>query len=245
MGDEVVKILKRKVRLLLLFVSIISTPLCFGQETKAEEEQVQLIALFKNAAMLKYKGKQKLYRNGDKIARNIRLIRADTQSAVIEVNQKKVELKPGGIGRFTKLEDSTPKISGVDSSAASASANVVRILRNSGGMFKTKGFINGIGVPILVDTGASQVAMNESIASQIGLMYKMEGRKIAVSTAAGVVPAWALNLKKVRVGGIELRNVDAMVVKGTGPAEVLLGMSFLSRLKMENDGQVLILTKKY
>jgi len=104
--------------------------------------------------------------------------------------------------------------------------------------------INGIQVNFLVDTGASQVAMNERVARKIGLQYKLKGKKASVSTAAGRSSAWFLTLNKVNVGGVELKQVDALVLKGAGPDEVLLGMSFLRQLKMQDDGELLKLTKK-
>ncbi|TQV85291.1 retropepsin-like aspartic protease family protein [Aliikangiella coralliicola] len=229
-------LVQRKLLSLLLssltFLLIVSV-----QTATAEEEELRVVALFKNAAMVEYAGKQKLYRVGQNLSPDIKLIKADTHLATFVVNGKQVELgldKPFGFHAG-------------DTEAANATPNSksAQILRNSFGMYMTAGFINGVGVQFLVDTGASQVAMNESVAKRVGLLYKMYGTKIGVSTAAGVVGAWRVTLNKVRVGGIELPNVDALVVEGAGPSEVLLGMSFLNRVKMIDNGQLLKLVKKY
>jgi aspartyl protease family protein len=54
-----------------------------------------------------------------------------------------------------------------------------------------------------------------------------------------------VKLRSVTVGGITQRNVEAMVIDGPHPPQVLLGMSFLERLDMQNDGRVLKLKPKY
>ena len=48
----------------------------------------------------------------------------------------------------------------------------------------------------------------------------------------------------MKVGEIEMRNVDGVVIEGAQPATILLGMSFLGRLDMSNDGHLLTLRKK-
>ncbi len=195
----------------------------------------KVIALFKNAAMIQHNGKQKMLRSGQTYLNKIKLISADSHKANFLINGKKISLglhqqKMGG---------------SVFSSDTPVEKKFILIPRDNGGMFRVAGFINGIQVRFLVDTGASQVAMNESTARRIGLQYKLKGQKVPVSTAAGITTAWQLTLKKVNVGGIEQRQVLAMVVKGAGPEEVLLGMTFLKQLKMQNDGELLRLTKKF
>jgi len=53
-----------------------------------------------------------------------------------------------------------------------------------------------------------------------------------------------LKLDSVRVGGIELHNVDALVVEG-GLDQALLGMSFLNRVEMQRDGAMMTLTQRF
>jgi aspartyl protease family protein len=47
------------------------------------------------------------------------------------------------------------------------------------------------------------------------------------------------------VGSIQLRNVTAVVIEGVQPEEALLGMTYLSRVEMINQGDRLILRRKY
>lgn len=212
--------------------------LLFGFDAIADEQAIRVIGLFKNAAMVDYGGKQKFYRVGQKIATDIKLVKADSHSAVFLIKGKEVELGLDKSAGFSGGNSAGPKRN-------IETVKVAKILRNNNGMYHTGGFINGVAVKFLVDTGASQVAMNERVAKLVGLSYLIDGEKIAVSTAAGIVPAWRAVLRKVRVGNIELMNVEALVVKGAGPGEVLLGMSFLNRVTMEDNGQLLRLVKKY
>ncbi len=225
--------MKSFIKLIGLSILLIS----FSLSTNAEDN-LKVIGLFKNAAMVDYQGEQKFYRAGQKINDNIKLIKADTKIAVFEINGKQVEM---GL-------QSTQSFNADYSEPATQSNNlskVAKILRTNNGMYRTPGFINGVAVSFLVDTGASQVAMNEQVAKRIGLLYELNGQRVGVNTAAGMATAWALKLNKVRVGGIELIGVDALVIKGVGPGDVLLGMSFLNRVKMEDNGQIMQLIKKY
>ncbi|TQV74091.1 TIGR02281 family clan AA aspartic protease [Aliikangiella marina] len=223
----------RQLAFLIIFFTLIGVSL-----RTIATENLKVIGLFKNAAMVDYNGKQKLYRAGQNIDKNIKLIKADTKVAVFEINGKSVEMGLQATQSFN-ANYSQP-------AQETPSANkVAKILRGNNGMYHTPGFINGVAVNFLVDTGASQVAMSEQVAKRIGLLYELNGQRVGVNTAAGMATAWALKLNKVKVGGIELINVDALVIKGAGPTDVLLGMSFLNRVKMIDNGQILQLTKKF
>lgn len=111
-----------------------------------------------------------------------------------------------------------------------------------GGHFTSAGAINGHAVQFMVDTGASTIALSQSEANRIGLDWQ-RGRRGVSNTAGGPVPVHAINLSSVRVGDIEVFNVDAVVLPAEMPA-VLLGNSFLGRFSMRRDSDVLRLEKK-
>ncbi|OQX44971.1 MAG: aspartyl protease, partial [Candidatus Sedimenticola endophacoides] len=111
--------------------------------------------------------------------------------------------------------------------------------------YHTVGSINGRLSDMLVDTGASAVAMSEVEARRLGVGYRVTGEPIAVNTASGVSQGYAVTLDRVRVGEIELVNVPAIVIQGSSPQQVLLGMSFLGRVEMRHQGSVLLLREKY
>lgn len=111
-----------------------------------------------------------------------------------------------------------------------------------GGHFVTGGTINGRTVQFLVDTGATSVAMSQRDAERIGLKYQ-SGTRGMVSTANGLVPVHRVTLDSVRVGSVEVYNVDAVVVPADMP-HVLLGNSFLTRFQMKRENDRLTLIKR-
>jgi len=112
-------------------------------------------------------------------------------------------------------------------------------------MYTTVGSINGLPVSFLVDTGATQVAMNAAQARRLGIDYRVTGSPAEVTTASGVERAWMVSLDSVKLGELEVRNVQAVVLDGAQPQTTLLGMSYLGRMKIINDGQLMTLQKKY
>ena len=99
-------------------------------------------------------------------------------------------------------------------------------------------------VKFLVDTGASVVALSAREADGLGLDY-LNGTKGSVQTAQGVANSYFLMLDEVVVGGITAHNVQAAVIEGAYPVEILLGMSFLRQVALHEQGGVLTLTAKY
>ncbi len=115
----------------------------------------------------------------------------------------------------------------------------VELVRNSQGHYVATGAINGHPVVFLVDTGATDVALSERLARRLGLEKQGGGFS---HTANGVVAVWQTTLDRVSLGVIELRNVRASILPDLKPADqVLLGMSFLKRLEIEQKGNRLIL----
>jgi aspartyl protease family protein len=113
----------------------------------------------------------------------------------------------------------------------------------SGGHFSTQGQINGKAVHMVVDTGASVVAMSMADAQRMGVDYKA-GQVVSMSTANGVIPAWRVKLASVRVGDVLVYDVDSVVTSGSMPF-VLLGNSFLSRFQMTRSNDQMVLQKRY
>lgn len=194
-------------------------------------ERVQVVGLFKDRVVIMIDGQQRLLRIGQRSPEGVKLIRADSRKAVLEIDGRSVELVlDRGVGGQYRRPEAGPE---------------ARIYRNSGGMFMTVGTINGLPVNFLVDTGASQIAMNAREARRLGVDFRVDGERAAVSTASGYARAYAIKLASVKVGAIELQNVDALVIDGSHPTEVLLGMSFLSRLEIVNSNEVMVLKRKY
>jgi aspartyl protease family protein len=99
------------------------------------------------------------------------------------------------------------------------------------GHFATEGRIDGQRIDFMVDTGASVVALNESSAARFGLRPTPGQYTATVTTANGTVKAARAQIAMMDVGGLIVRDVDAMVLPDQALSENLLGLSFLSKLK--------------
>lgn len=111
-----------------------------------------------------------------------------------------------------------------------------------GGHFVATGSINGKSVQLMVDTGATSVAMSRSEADRIGIDWK-SGQRSVSQTAGGVVPTYLVSLNSLRIGDVEVFNVPAAVVQAEMPI-ILLGNSFLGRFSMRRDSDVLRLERR-
>lgn len=105
------------------------------------------------------------------------------------------------------------------------------IPRDDRGHFLTEGRIDGQRIAFMVDTGASVIALNESSAARFGLRPARGDYKATVTTANGIIKAAPTRLAMVEIGGLVVRDVDAMVLPDEALSENLLGLSFLSKLK--------------
>jgi aspartyl protease family protein len=106
----------------------------------------------------------------------------------------------------------------------------VHIVADRFGHFQAEAQVNGRPLDALVDTGASFVVLRFEDAQSLGVIYAGDSFDIPVQTANGVGHARRVKLSSVRVGSIELDDVDAMVAEEGMLARNLLGMSFLRRL---------------
>jgi aspartyl protease family protein len=122
-----------------------------------------------------------------------------------------------------------PKAQGA--TVAQAGSRSVSIARDARGHFQTDGRIDGQRVDFMVDTGASLVALNEKSAARFGLRPSRSDYNATVTTANGTIKAARTRLAMIDLGGIVVRDVDAMVLPDEALSENLLGLSFLSKLK--------------
>ncbi len=193
-------------------------------------EQIYVEALFSGQAMVKVDGKRRLLKLNKPSPEGLLLISASSSEAVIEYEG---ERQTYPLGSRVSTNFSKPK---------QVSA---KIWRDQGGSYRTVGTINGRTVNFLVDTGASAVAMYRSDAKRLGIQYRLEGAPMYVNTANGTAPAYEITLDRVQVGDILLRQVRGFVIESSGSGHILLGMSFLNRVTMENQGSVLMLHRKF
>lgn len=195
----------------------------------AQAGQVTVLGLFKDKAVVVIDGKQRTLSVGQTSPEGITLISANSNGAVLDIAGKR---------------STYPLGSQVNTNLGAPAQTTVQLYRDQQGMYATSGSINGQPVSFLVDTGATLVSMNSTDAKRLGIDFRL-GQAGAVTTASGVESAYQVKLNKVKVGDIELRDVDGLVLDGSHPPLVLLGMSFLGQLEMQNNGQVMELKQKH
>lgn len=192
--------------------------------------RITVVGLFKDTAIVLIDGKRRTLRSGETSPEGVTLVSANSTEAVLEIDGERKRYGLGGRigGRFAKPEQTT-----------------VRIWPTPSRMYLVSGSINAYPVDFVVDTGATLVSLSAREARRLGIDYRVVGRPGRSSTASGIETVYMVNLQRVRVGDIELRDVPAAVHEGDFPSQTLLGMSFLGRLEMHQDGEVLELSTKY
>ena len=86
-------------------------------------------------------------------------------------------------------------------------------------------------IQMMVDTGASVVALTAADARALGIKEDASARKVILGTANGTVTGFRTVLREIRLGEIVVRNVDAVVLPERALSISLLGNSFLSKLQ--------------
>jgi aspartyl protease family protein len=101
---------------------------------------------------------------------------------------------------------------------------------DSNGHYFAKADINGTTIAVMVDTGASGVALSYEDAEKVGLRPHGLDYDTPINTANGIVKAARVKLRRVDVDNVRVRDVEGVVLPEGALRGSLLGMSFLSRL---------------
>ena len=161
----------------------------------------------------------------------VKLLSLAAEQATVEAGGKRVALRM----------DQPVSIGGNGGGGGGGTRIVLPV--SSGGHFMTQGAINGRSVNFMLDTGATTVALSAADAQRIGLDFS-KGQPVRVNTANGVAQGWRVRLNSVRVGDVEVYDVEAIVSQQPMPY-VLLGNSFISRFSMRRDTDPMVLEKRF
>jgi aspartyl protease family protein len=209
------------------FAALIPIILAFLTTSVAATE-IGVVGLFPGKAVLVVDdGMPTTFAVGSTIVKGSHLIAVDDEFATITFKGKPQKIAIG---------------SHVNRSASGAISSIV-LQANAQGHYVTQGLINGGSIKLLVDTGATLVAIPAADAIRLGIDYR-QGRRGYVTTANGQAAVYQIQLDSVKIGDIELSQVDA-TIQETGLPFALLGMSFLSRTDMNRSGTKMTLTKRY
>lgn len=189
---------------------------------------VNVVGLFPNKAVVQIDGgKLQTLSVGQKTAEGVVLVSVEHESATFDIDGQRMTL---GLGHARMK--------------ASTAAAAVMVMADERGQFATNGEINGIAIRFWVDTGASLVALPAIEARRLGLDYR-KGAPVLMSTANGTAAGYRVTLDTVRLGEVTVNGVDAVVMEGEGLPVALLGMSFLRRMDIKREGEIMTLTKRY
>jgi len=185
--------------------------------------------LFGSQAVLTINGTQRLLKRGQRSPEGLTLVSANLDRVVVRYRdtQRTLRLSERVAGTYKRVE-----------------SNGISVAADRLGQYRVQVTIGGQPVDCLIDTGASLIAMSSAQADQLGIDY-LAGKRGEVVTANGRATSYFIVLPEITLGGITKRNVRAGVVRGLYPEEVLLGMSFLSGLKLEEHNGVMSLTQDY
>ncbi len=193
-------------------------------------DHVQVVGLFPGAAVVLIEGQQRLLKKDAAAIDGVRLIGTDARGATLELH---------GQERYLELGRA------YSDGYAPAPRKRISLAKSFNNHYFASGAINGISTRMMVDTGATSVAMNSRDARRLGIDYIGRGELMRIHTASGTETAYRVMLRSVSVQGLEVRNVAASVLEGDYPAEILLGMSYLGELNMSFEDNLLVLEEKY
>lgn len=195
----------------------------------AAAQSVAMTGSMGSKALLVIDGKTVTVGAGSTV-QGIKVISVQGDQTVVEVNGERQTLRLG-VAQVTAI------------GPASGGGRQIVLTAGEGGHFQTLGAINGRTVTFMVDTGATTISMSSADADRIGLKYQ-QGQPIGLQTANGVVRGWRVSLGSVRIGDVEVFNVEGVVANREMPF-VLLGNSFLSRFQMKRENDQMTLERRF
>lgn len=191
---------------------------------------LNVIGLFPGKAVVVVnRGAPRTLSVGQKAAEGVQLVAVDALGATFEIEGKRTTIAMG-------QHFETPSLTGT--------RNSVILAPDSRGHFMIEAQVNGVPVRMLLDTGATFVAIPAAEARRLGIDYAKAPRGYS-QTANGLTPVYRVKLETLTIGEITVHGIEAMVLEGGGLDVALLGMSFLNRMEMRREGTTLTLTKRF
>ena len=163
--------------------------------------------------------------------KGVKVLSTQADSALIETGNHKFTIRMGEVPSRVGAKDEA------------GGATQIVLTAGSGGHFFTTAQINGNAAQSVVDTGATLVSITTTLADRLGITYRGT-EPVQLSSANGLVTAWRIKLRSVRVGDVTLYGIDAVVSAGEMPY-VLLGNTFLSHFQMTRNNDQMVLEKRY
>jgi aspartyl protease family protein len=135
--------------------------------------------------------------------------------------------------RSATADAAAPPAIPVATAAAATPATDYRaasIAADAGGQYRARALIEGQDVDVMIDTGATVVALTSETAARLGVALDPSRPRWKMNTANGVALASPVTLRSVSLGAIYMDDVQAVVMPPGASSINLLGASFLKRL---------------
>jgi aspartyl protease family protein len=196
----------------------------------AAATQVTVIGLVPGKAVVVIdRGAPRTIAAGQRTPEGVLLVSSDSHAATLEIDGKRQVLEMGQHAESAALTGALPSVT---------------LAEDGNGHFMAAGQVNGSHVRFLVDTGATLVTLPAAEALRAGIDFRSAPQAVS-QTANGRIVVYKVRLDTVTIGGMTIRDVDAVVTSSPGLDVALLGMSFLNRTEMRREGANLTLVKRY
>jgi aspartyl protease family protein len=190
---------------------------------------IRVAGLFTNKALVQIDGGPlRTLSVGQKTAEGVVLVAVDREAATFDIEGKRITV---GLGH-ARMAPNAP------------TAESVVLTADLQGHFRTEGQVNGRQVRFVVDTGATLIALPAAEARRLSIDYR-KGRPAMMRTANGNTAGFLVKLDTVSIGNVTMYDIDAVVLEAAGLEGPLLGMSFLNRMNMKREGDIMTLTRRY
>jgi|GEM_PF-543150 len=189
---------------------------------------IQVLGLFENKAFLRIDGEEVMLREGQSTSQGVTVNRVSSEAVEIQFWD---DVRQYSVNNRIYAGYREP-----DSASA-------QIAVNDSGQYIARGSVNDLPASFLVDTGASILLLSERTAGTLSLKFN-KGPLTYVDTASGTVKGYGVILEKVQVGSIVLSDIEATVIPGEAPANILLGMSFLDKVEIRKSNELMTLLLK-
>jgi aspartyl protease family protein len=140
-------------------------------------------------------------------------------------------ITPPLMQRLAPPRHATPAPQAMTASAPVNNNRSLTVRPDGRGHFRLDGRVDGRSMDFLVDTGATVIAIPQREAARLGIHPAARDYKALMRTANGAIYAAPTRLGMVEVGGLLVRDVEAVIMPDGALGQNLLGMSFLSRLR--------------
>lgn len=188
---------------------------------------VVLLGVFPDRVLVEIDGQRTVLMMGQDAQQGVRLLSANTL-------ERRAWLDIDGLRREMALVPRSPP------AAFEAAPAELRIHPDASGELTVSGSVRGHAVRFRIDTAMALTLLSGDDARRFGIAAE-QGPLTTVQTPTGRVFGHRVTLARVQVGGIALNEVEAVVLPGDSPRLPVLGRSFLDRLHLRQDGQVLVL----